>query len=292
VLRLRTIRPAVFFAALRFAGISAFVVGVIGGFGVVALQALRWWVVTRPVLRVRYRDAFEALLVGGLVNVLVPARAGDLLRVRYLSDRAGVSQATLFGTELVDFWTDKCGWLPAFALLATTGAPPHWMYRALALMGSLAVFFFGGLVLLRRHVDKRRLADGWRRRLARGIVASSPRRLASTALGLAALPWLWESIAIGRVASLAGLSLSVLQAFVVLTAFNVATVVPVPGNLGVYEMASTCVLASYGAPIEHAMALALVYHASQLTPYVLGGALVLVRWRRELPARLGETKRA
>jgi uncharacterized membrane protein YbhN (UPF0104 family) len=282
-MRLRTIEVAGFFGALRSAGVGAFAIGVLGGTVVVGLQALRWWVVTRPVLEVRYRDAFEALLVGGLVNALVPARAGDLLRVRYLGDRTGVSQATLLGTELIDFWTDKCGWLPAFALFALSGAPPAWMYRALALMGGLALVLLGGVVFVRRRMGRTGIAQGWRRRFAMGLAASSARRLALTAFGLAALPWLWEAFVLGRVASVAGVSLSVLQAFVVLTAFNVATVVPVPGSLGAYEAASSLVLASFGASVERAVALSLVYHASQLTPYALGGAFAAWRWRRVSP---------
>jgi uncharacterized membrane protein YbhN (UPF0104 family) len=246
----------------------------------VALQALRWWVVTRPVLRVRYSEAYGALLVGGLLNAILPARAGDLLRVQYLAERAKVSRATLYGTELVDFWTDKSGWLPAFALLGLTGSPPSWMYRALEVMAAIATALLAAVVLLRRRLRPASATEGWRGRFAAGLAASSPARLAVTALLLAALPWAWEAIAIQQVAAVAGISLLPLQAFVVLTAFNLAMVVPVPGGIGVHEAASSAVLVSLGVPLERAIAFALVYHTSQLIPYALGGALALVGWRR------------
>ena len=267
--------------AFRAVGVIPLLVGVLGGFGVVALQALRWWVVTRPVLRVRYGQAYGALLVGGLLNAILPARAGDLLRVQYLAGRARVSRATLYGTELIDFWTDKSGWLPAFFVLGLTGSPPSWMYRALAVMATIAAALFAGVLALRRRMRSFTATDGWRGRFAVGLAASSPSRLAMTALVLAALPWVWEALAIHVVGSAARISVTPLQAFVLLTAFNLAMLVPVPGGLGVHEAASCAVLVSFGVPLERALAFALVYHASQLLPYAVGGALALVGWRRE-----------
>ncbi|HEY1906581.1 MAG TPA: hypothetical protein VGG91_11105, partial [Myxococcaceae bacterium] len=47
---------------------------VVGGtFVLVGLQALRWWWVVRPVLPLRYREAFSAMLVASAFNVLIPA---------------------------------------------------------------------------------------------------------------------------------------------------------------------------------------------------------------------------
>ncbi len=266
--------------ALRAIGVTPLLLGIAGGLGVVGLQALRWWVVMRPVLRVRYGEACGALLVGGLLNAILPARGGDLLRVQYLAERARVSRATLYGTELVDFWTDKAGWLPAFALLALSGAPPPWMYRALAVMVAVAGALFAGVLVLRKRLAGATSTDGWRGRFAAGLAASSPARLAVAALFLAALPWVWEAVAIQQVAAVAGISIGTLQAFVVLTAFNLAMVVPVPAGLGVHEAASSAVLLSLGIPLERALAFALVYHASQLVSYVVGGALALMGWRR------------
>src|SRR5215468_7496919 len=84
-------------------GTDAALVGIAGGCGVASLQAARWRFVTAPVLHIRYRHALAAILVGNFFNIVLPARAGDALRVDDLSRRAGVSRATLFGTEIVDF---------------------------------------------------------------------------------------------------------------------------------------------------------------------------------------------
>jgi uncharacterized membrane protein YbhN (UPF0104 family) len=280
LLRLRALDWGRLEVALRTLGPGPLAIGIAGGCGVVALQALRWWTVTRPVVTVSYTESFRALLVGGLLNALLPARAGDLLRVQYLADRARVSRATLYGTELVDFWTDKSGWLPAFALLGLTGPCPSWMHRAVAVMSALALLLLAGVLTLRRRLRGATATDGWRGRFALGLAASSPARLAVTALLLAALPWLWEAFAITAVARAAGIGLLPMQAFVVLTAFNLAMIVPIPAGLGVHEAASAAVLVSYGVPLERAVVFALAYHASQLLPYVVGGAASLAGVRR------------
>jgi uncharacterized membrane protein YbhN (UPF0104 family) len=280
LLRLRALDWGRLAASFRSLGVAPLVFGLVGGFGVVALQALRWWVVTRPVLRVHYGQAYGALLLGGLLNAILPARAGDLLRVQYLADRAKVSRATLYGTELIDFWTDKSGWLPAFALLGLTGSPPPWMWHAVGVMAALSTALLWGVLLLRGRLRGAAPDNAWKSRFVAGLAASSPARLAVTAFLLAALPWLWEALAIQRVASAADISLRPLHAFALLTAFNIAMVVPVPGGLGVHEAASTAVLVSLGVPLERAVAFALVYHASQLVPYALGGTLAWVGWRR------------
>jgi uncharacterized membrane protein YbhN (UPF0104 family) len=252
------------------------VVGAFGGLGVAALQSLRWWYVTRPLLAIRYRDALGAVLVGSFFNTVLPARAGDVLRVQFLSGRSGVSRAALFGTELVDFWTDKSGWLPAFALLLATGTPPAWMYRVLVLLAGVVATLLGVAFFGRRLLAKTALGEGWRARLAGGIAASSPRRLVAAALGIAALPWLWETVVLLGATRAAGIHLEPVQGFALLTAFNVAAVIPVPGSVGLHEAASSAVLVSFGVPLERAVAFALLYHASQLLPVLVGGAVSLL----------------
>ena len=274
-----TLDPARFGAALHAMGVLPLLVGLGGGVGVIALQTLRWWSLTRPVATLRYRDAFATVLVGGLLNTVLPAHAGDVLRVQYLSDRTGVGRATLLGTEVLDVWADKAGWLPAFALFAAMGSPPPWMYRGLAVMLGGAVVLLGALSIVRGRMRHAGGGSGLGARFSQALTRTSWRRLAFAGLGLGALPWVWEALAIQRVAAAAGVPLAALQAFVLLSAFNLASLVPVPGNVGTFEAASGSVLMSFGVPAETAIAFSLVYHLSQLLPYVIGGGLALLVWR-------------
>lgn len=263
--------------AMRAVGIAPFVVGLAGGLGVAALQALRWWYLARPVVDMRYRDALATVMVGSLINSLLPARAGDVLRVQYLQDRTRASRATILATEVVDFWVDKSGWVPAFALYATMGAPPAWMNKAVLVVGGATAVIVVAHWLFRarmRGVSPTR--NDVLARFARGISDLDMRRLAVSGLAFAALPWAWEAAVVVCVGRMSGLPLSVLDGFVLLTVFNLATIVPVPGNLGTFEAASSSLLVSLGIPLERALAFSLVYHASQLLPGIVGGALALL----------------
>src|SRR5207245_7293390 len=112
------------------------------------LQALRWFIVMRPLVKLGYGQAYRAMMVGFFFNVLLPARGGDLLRVQYLGRRTGISRAKLLGTEIVDFWSDKWGWVGACPLVCLLGAPPSWLFRALLVIGGAVVGV--GLVLALR----------------------------------------------------------------------------------------------------------------------------------------------
>ena len=280
LVRRGTFDPHQFTQAATVLGPATVALGCAGAMGVVSMQALRWWFVTRKVAEIPYREALASLLFGSFVNILLPARAGDVLRVQYMSRHASVSRAALLGSELVDFWCDKCGWLTAFALVSTTGQSPSWMFRALGVFLTIDVGLAIALVWARSRVARRATfgaPDGWRARLVAGAAANTPRRAAFAGFVLGALPWLWETSTLTLVSRVAGMPLSPGNAFALLTAFNLVTVVPVPGNAGLHEAASSFVLMSFGVPLERALAFATAYHVSQLLPSIVGGAIGLAR---------------
>ena len=245
-----------------------------GGFVLLALQSLRWWVVMRPLLNLSYGQACRAMMVGFFFNVLLPARGGDLLRVQYLGRRTGISRAKLLGTEIVDFWSDKWGWVAAFPVLCLLGTPPAWLFRALMAIGG-AVVGVGALLAL--------MASGWLRtgpqwltNLRDGFAVNHWKRLLVVETLIAPLPWLWETAVIMVAGRALGLDLSAMQAFAALTAFNVATAVPSPGNAGSFEAGGTLALIAFGIPKETALAFIFLYHLTQIVPGFFGGVLILV----------------
>jgi glycosyltransferase 2 family protein len=245
-----------------------------GALVLLGLQSFRWWLVMRPVVPLRYPQAYAALAVGFLCNVILPARAGDLVRVQYLGTKTGISRAKILGTELVDFWSDKWGWIASFPLLCLTSAPPAWLYRALLLLGGVVIGVAGLLALMASRRGRGR-GPKWLGNLRDGFAASHWKRLLLVETLVAPLPWLWETGVIVVAARAFGLALSPMQAFAVLTAFNVATVVPSPGNAGSFEAGGTLALALLGVPKDTALAFLFVYHLTQVLPSMLFGAAVL-----------------
>ena len=68
-----------------------------------------------------------------------------------------------------------------------------------------------------------------------------------------------------------GLELTVMQSFAALTAFNLASIVPSPGNLGSFEAGGTLALTAFGIPKETALAFIFLYHLTQMLPGFVGG---------------------
>ena len=298
VARLMGIRFADLVASVRGAHLWPLLAAVGGTFVLLALQALRWGRVVRPVLPLRYREAFSAMLVASAFNVLIPARGGDVLRVQYLGKRTGTSRVTLLGTELLDYWSDKAGWLLAFlitwvvSLVGWKQSPQQWLLHAigvlaLLVLGSGALVCIAHLPVLRRLSPRLDPGPRWLQKLRSGFRAHDTRSLVVVVAGLSPLPWLWEVPVIMVAAHALELSLSPMVAFALLTAANLGTVVPVPGGAGSFEAAGAFALATSGVPHHAAFAFVLLYHLSLLVPMVVaGGGLVALQGRSLVPHRL------
>jgi uncharacterized membrane protein YbhN (UPF0104 family) len=263
-------------ANLHGVGPEPLILAAAGALVLMALQSLRWWIVMRPLLSLSYGQAFRAMMVGFFFNVLLPARGGDLLRVQYLGKRTGISRAKLLGTEIVDFWSDKWGWVASFPLLCLLGTPPAWLFRALLAIGGAVVGVGGLLILMGSGLMRGRKMPEWLVNLRAGFAVNHWKRLLLVETVIAPLPWLWETFVIAIAGHALGLDLTPMQAFAALTAFNVATAVPSPGNAGSFEAGGTLALTAFGIPKETALAFIFLYHLTQVVPGFVGGVLVLV----------------
>ena len=66
-------------------------------------KAERWrWLLYPEHQRLRRRDLLAALLVGQMLNTLVPARAGDLARAYHLGEQSRISKATVLGSVVAE----------------------------------------------------------------------------------------------------------------------------------------------------------------------------------------------
>ncbi len=252
---------------------------VASAFVVFGLQALRWHSVMRPVIGLRYAQAYRAQVVGTMFNAILPARGGDLLRVQYLGRRTGKSRATILGTEVVDRWLDWWGWIPVMLVLAATGGVPHWIFTALGAFGGVLVAAAVGLAVLIKL--GRGLKSGSRfanvcRSFHDGARSFVSYRSLLIAWTIAPLPWLWESLILRWSAHAFDIHLTLAQAFSVLVGLNLGMFVPSPGAIGSMETAGTAALVLCGASRPAALAFMFVYHLTQLAPGLFTGIAILI----------------
>jgi hypothetical protein len=256
--------------------------------GFLSLRAAAWRAVLRPLGgRAKYSDAFKALSVGSAVSALLPARAGELARMQWLRRKSGLSAVTVLSSMALEQLTNASGLLLLLAVLPFMKNVPPWMGPAAAV--AVTLFAVGTIVVI--ALKPRRGGEGSEESAARRGLA---RILANARRGLAAVH---DPKSIGRslAASLAGwaveigvtmlslravgLHLPLSAGILVLLAANLALLFPLapPGNVGTLEVGATIGLMAFGVPKTQALAFALCYHALQLVPITILGALIAGR---------------
>jgi glycosyltransferase 2 family protein len=223
-----------------------------------------------------YRLLLRYTLATNAANAVLPARAGDAMRVWLLRDRHDVPVARSAAAVVLEKTAD----VTALGLLA---APLPWLLPSLpegvgqALRTVLVVIgvLLAALGIASRHATRSR----W---LAGLAVLREPSKLAP-AFGAILATWLLDLGCVLLVMAAVGLTPRLADALLVLLFVNLATAIPAsPGQLGTHELGALTALRLQGVDAEQAVAFALLYHAAQLVPVL---ALGLVDARSLLRAR-------
>jgi uncharacterized membrane protein YbhN (UPF0104 family) len=248
---------------------------------VVAIAARRWLELLRPMSRAtRWWDAFSAQVVGLAVSTVVPARGGELARLRWLHRRSNLSQVTILGSIGLDSVLNAAGLVVILGVLPLFGKLPAWMHMAVAL--TLAVFTLGLILLLLLRPPRRTevvrptpvvRTPGVLDRIREGLGAMRSPPALGRSLAASLVAWTLE-VAVTRFALRAsGIVLPLSASLVVLAGVNLMLAVPVfaPANFGTLELGAVLSLLSFGVTRERALAFAVCYHLLQVLPVAVLG---------------------
>jgi glycosyltransferase AglD len=255
----------------------------------VGFQAARWLALIRPLsAAATLAAAFKAMTVGFASSVVLPARAGELARMHFLSRQTGLPRTSVFSSIVLDHLVNAAGLLLALALLPLVIHVPLWVRPGA--VGAFALFAAGAILVLavrplrttvaasRSSVPMRRLA-GLLQNARLGLAAvGRPRALGlSFAAGLGS--WALEGGVTAAALRAVGLPLSVSTSLLVLLAVNLALAFPLatPGNIGTLEVGATLALVGLGVPKEQALAFGIVYHVLQVVPVGMLGVVFAAR---------------
>lgn len=274
------------------AGAFARVLGAFSAAGFLAMLGYTGLQYLAAALRLRYLShggvslgrAFKAVILCLGVNNILPARLGELTKVAYLKNRAGLP---LEQAGTVVFWE---GFLDLNALggcvvmaLAVFGADtlPVPLFALILLVWALLALLIirdDAAALLVRLTPTAKLRELVGQALARLRAQSSPRFFAGAAawtlgfwllaLGYFALVLLW----------VAGFSLNPYQLLSVFVAGAMGANLPSsPGGLGVFEGAMVASLGWHGISREEALGAALAMRVLQYLPTTLGALVIMAR---------------
>lgn len=263
----------------------------------IALSARRWQIlVGRPATS--WPHALTALLVGLMVNNLMPGRLGEIARAVFLGIQVGGSKAYLVGTVVVDRLLDVAVLvLTALLLLALSPAAFGLPTATIAVGGALLVVGVAALLFLKSRRGRALMvsatsrlparARGWTTatmsELAAGLTKGRPWR-AWLALVLLSIG-IWSCMGASLLMSLLafGIHLSPWGVGVLLVVLNLGALIPSsPGSLGTYHWLAVTTLAALGIGRSEALSFAVVNHALWYIPQVIVGLGIL--WKANLTA--------
>jgi uncharacterized protein (TIRG00374 family) len=264
----------------------------------VVTRWLRWWLLFAPGRRPPLGPLGRAFLIGHLFNNLLPARPGELARAVALRREAGTPVVEALATTAAERVYDVLALVVLLAASAPfapvgrdvrTAAVAAGAFAAAALV-AVVVFGRDGARLERVLSRVPRLsadaARHWSANVVHGVVSLRDLRVAVPATLLTAISWLLLALPGWALLLAFHLHLSFADGLLVVVAANLALLLPAsPGGVGVFEAAAVGVLAGFSVDRSIALSYAVALHGLNLFPYVVVGALALLRHTRVVRER-------
>jgi glycosyltransferase 2 family protein len=245
------------------------------------LRGERWHhILALARVKARRSDCYALTTVGYMGNNVLPARAGEALRVVLLSNRCDGSKRTLLGTVVAERLLDVIALATIFVVvvygvLSSTVLPTD---RPLLVAGlGLVLVMLGavGVWIMRRHHVFERARD-WLRPLA-----DAPRALVGGAgvvlLGATFVLWATEAAVYLAVARSVDLNISASGALYLVALTNFFAALPAaPGSIGTFDAAVVFGADRLGASGSAALSYLLLLRFVLYVPITVVGFVVLV----------------
>jgi uncharacterized membrane protein YbhN (UPF0104 family) len=256
----------------------------------------RWAALLHPI-DLRGPTLLRALLIGQVLNFVLPLRMGDVARSVLAARAPGLSVERALGSIALEKAWD---WLTLAALallVAITVSVPMWYsiaLRSIGFVAALVLIGFGVIALapierwrprLDRLINRLAFAD----RLRRLITSFSVLRDRSTFGRCAA--WSLATWGLGVVANYGVMRACGVEswsgALVLMVALMIGiTLPPSIAALGLFEGVTIAALGAVNVPLETALAIGLTLHVVIFVPPVIGAGGLLIL-NRHLPQRNG-----
>jgi glycosyltransferase 2 family protein len=268
---------------------------------VTVLRGERWHRILHLTgVNARRSDSYGLTTVGYMGNNVLPARAGEMLRVVLLSKRMDAGKRSLLGTVVAERMLDAialaCIFLVVvFGILREINLPTDKPLLVVAIGAALAVAALGAIQIVRRRGAMARMRDFVR------PLAGAPRALLGrqglTLLGASFLIWSVEASVYLTVAHATELEITLMEALYIVAFTNLVAMLPAgPGYIGTFDAAVVVGVKAIGGTGSQAVSYLLLLRFILFVPITVVGLIVLVTryggWSRLRAATRLETSSA
>ena len=269
-----------------------------------ALRALRWGYLLRPIKKIGFPNLFEGILIGFMANNVLPVRMGEFVRAYIIGRSERIRKSASFATVMVERLFDGLtvlGLLVVVLLFIPLPSESIVFKKGLQMGGyiTIAIYGFTFAILFIIKTQTR-----WFLKIALFFTRPFPSRVAKNGIstiksfkeGLVSVEsaktmlisfcyslviWAVFAYAIYLMGLAFGLKLSISATAMVLLAICLAMMIPsTPGYIGPYHASVAYALVLYNIPLEKALSFSLVFHAANYIPITVAGFLYL--WRHHL----------
>ena len=237
-------------------------------------KAAAWRLMLAPRHVVRVGRLFRYTIAAYATSAIMPARAGEVVRVWALERRDGVPVADTAAVAVAEKLLDGISMLILVAPLPwVLPELPGWVGGSIAVCSAIAV-----LALVAAWIGVGRVDPATTRWIGRFIAGMHALRNGKRLLGaLAALlfTWLVDLAMMMLVMHAIGIEPTIAMGLLTLFTINLTIMVPsTPAQVGALEVGALAGLDLLHVPHEPALAFALLYHAIQFVPVVTAGLVL------------------
>ncbi len=253
---------------------------------------LRWQILLKPEGKIPLNGLFRLNIISQYINIIMPARLGEVARAFLASKQFGLSGTFVFGTvileKILDFFVFVSLWVlvpPLFALQENVRGYEAALLLCLILGSLLAVLVWKPKLFLRAaRVSTRFLPKTLRSKsfdyAERGIRAFDLLRDPKAFLSVVLYTVVFiggQVLTIFILFQAFSMNLSFWAGLVVLLAIQVGNIPPsAPGKVGIHEYATILALSLFGVDKSLALSYGIVLHLVAYMPKIILGLLFLM----------------
>lgn len=265
----------------------------------ITAKAYRWgWFFAGKKLPLRH--LYASLLIGQLLNLVLPSRLGDLARAYALGRQTGESKPFVLGTIVAEKLVELICLLLLMLTLLATMTLPHWLDRpgsmailttVLLITGTVAVITQKERILRWAAWFRPLMPAAWHQRLLhaleRGIAGMNLVQSRPAIVGIvfwSGVVWFTAALTNYLLFNALNVPAPIHAAAFLLVVLQIGITVPSsPGRLGVFEYLTVLALSVFGISETMALTCGLVLHALVFAPPILLGTMAL--WYENLTVR-------
>ncbi|MDM8560801.1 lysylphosphatidylglycerol synthase transmembrane domain-containing protein [Thiotrichales bacterium HSG14] len=252
------------------------------------IRAVRWRVLLYPLGKFHLKDCFIFYMIGYMSNLLLPFRAGEIIRPYLFGQKKGIAKSAVLATVVVERLFDIISLLLVFTIVATVMVIPPEMQQSVYVVEGVAIVMLMVLwLMLLEHKKSNRVANllsrfpvigvklkSWFISATTGFSTLHNIRAILATLLISWVIWATELFVIQSYLLAFGLELPWYTPLFIIVVTSLGMMIPSsPGYIGVIHFLYVFSLSFFGVDKNIALAFAIVIHGISFAVIILVGLI-------------------